>query len=354
MAFLIDQLNNSGLFAQSAYSAGIATCDSDGNVITATYLSSVDLTPYQTTADMINYQTVSGMSAYATTGAVDNKLDTTAFSDVSGTFLTSHQSLDGYATTAWVDSQGYLTAHQPISADEWNNVYDTVNVYSGAWTGSESSPTASVDSNGSIDIVSSNNTVYFDVNGAWFNNAVNSALPTSAAQWNSNYDTVNTNSGVWGGSALNISAGEGVKVTLVNNNNLVFSTDETVLWSGSSALTAINGSANGINLSESPFNFERVAVYGRPLSTHNVLKIVEFEPDSNKEGFDWLTWFKGGGTGGAGAIRFGGAFMQYNENKLWAKSDEFFQLSVASGGISMQSNQNIITEIIGINRINNA
>ena len=165
-------------------------------------------------------------------GAIDNKLDTTSFSDVSGTFLTAHQSLDGYATTAWVDSQGYLTAHQPISADEWNNVYDTVNVYSGSWTGSETSPTASVDSNGSIDIVSSNNTVYFDVNGTWFNNAVNSALPTSSVQWNSNYETVNTNSGVWGGSALNISAGEGVKVTLVNNN-LVFSTDETVLWSGS-------------------------------------------------------------------------------------------------------------------------
>ena len=49
MAFLIDQLNNSGLFAQSAYSACIATKDSNGNDITATYLTGVDLTPYQTT-----------------------------------------------------------------------------------------------------------------------------------------------------------------------------------------------------------------------------------------------------------------------------------------------------------------
>ena len=39
-----------------------------------------------------------------------NKLDTTAFSDVSGTFLTAHQSLAGYATENWVTSQGYLTA----------------------------------------------------------------------------------------------------------------------------------------------------------------------------------------------------------------------------------------------------
>ena len=243
MAFLIDQLNNSGLFAQSAYSAGIATCDSDGNIITATYLSSVDLTPYQTTA---------GMTAYATTGDVANKLDTTAFSDVSGTFLTAHQSLDGYATTAWVDSQGYLTAHQPISADEWNNVYDTVNVYSGSWTGSESSPTASVDSNGSIDIVSSNNTVYFDVNGTWFNNAVNSAVdvPTgvmveSACQ----YNAVNEISG-YNGSAIAQYGAE--KQWLVHDDTIVhvsnsaqyalgvnisavaqlLGIDETVLWIG--------------------------------------------------------------------------------------------------------------------------
>ena len=178
-------------------------------------------------------------------------------------------------------------------------------------------------------------------------------VSTSAVQWNSNYDTVNANSGVWGGSALNISAGEGVKVTLVNNN-LVFSNDETVLWSGTSALTAINGSANALNLSESLFNFEKIAVYARPLATHNALKVAEFKPDSDTEGFDWLTWFKGGGTFVNGAIRFGGAFMQYNANKLWVKTDELFQCSVDLGGISMQSNQNIITEVIGINRINNA
>lgn len=278
MAFLIDQLNNSGLFAQSAYSASIATCDSDGNIITATYLSSVDLTPYQTTADMINYQTVSGMSAYATTGAVNNKLDTTAFSDVSGTFLTAHQSLDGYATTAWVDSQGYLTAHQPISADEWNNVYDTVNVYSGSWTGSESSPTASVDSNGSIDIVSSNNTVYFDVNGTWFNNAVNSAVdvPTGVMVESAcEYNAVNEISG-YNGSAIAQYGAE--KQWIVHDDTLVHAAnsaqyalgvnlsavaqllgvDETVLWSGAAAVS-------NCTLAEPITNFNSVKflLYGR-------------------------------------------------------------------------------------------
>lgn len=51
---------------------------------------------------------------YATTADLANKLDTTAFSNVSGTFLTAHQSLDGYATEDWVNSQGYLTAHQSL------------------------------------------------------------------------------------------------------------------------------------------------------------------------------------------------------------------------------------------------
>lgn len=95
MAFIIDTINGSGLYAQSAASATVATYDSNGNVITATYLTGVDLTPYQTTA---------GMTAYATTGDVANKLDTTAF-------------------------------NIPASSN-WNSTYNTVKSNSGSWTGS--------------------------------------------------------------------------------------------------------------------------------------------------------------------------------------------------------------------------
>lgn len=42
--------------------------------------------------------------------------DGTTISIVKGsTFLTSHQSLNGYATQSWVKSQGYLTSHQDVS-----------------------------------------------------------------------------------------------------------------------------------------------------------------------------------------------------------------------------------------------
>lgn len=290
MAFIIDTINGSGLYAQSAASASIATCDSDGNIITATYLTGVDLTPYQTTA---------GMTAYATTGDVENKLDTTAFSDVSGTFLTAHQSLDGYATTAWVDSQGYLTAHQPISADEWNNVYDTVNVYSGSWTGSESSPTASVDSYGSIDIVSSNNTVYFDVNGTWFNNAVNSAVdvPTGVMVESAcEYNAVNEISGYNGSAIAQYGADkqwlqhDDTIVHVANSAQYAFGCnvsalqrlmgiDETVLWEGVMSATGVTA-----DLNYPAKNFNKIKIYVYPnlsYSGQRSQQVKEFVPGWN-------------------------------------------------------------------------
>jgi hypothetical protein len=40
--------------------------------------------------------------------------------------------------------------------------------------------------------------------------------PISAEEWNDCYDNVNTNSGAWGGSALPISAGPGINLYMVN------------------------------------------------------------------------------------------------------------------------------------------
>lgn len=47
-----------------------------------------------------------------------------------GTYLTSHQSLNGYATQSWVKSQGYLTSHQDVSVLTMaNDRYYSNNVY---------------------------------------------------------------------------------------------------------------------------------------------------------------------------------------------------------------------------------
>lgn len=96
------------------------------------------------------------------------------------------------------------------------------------------------------------------------------ALPQSAsdaidvvtggsANWNGTTETVSSNSASWGGSALPISAGHGVKLTMVNGT-LVASDDETVLYDSSAKWT-------GITFSEPASNFEKIRIYvntGRP------------------------------------------------------------------------------------------
>ena len=78
-------------------------------------------------------------------------------------------------------------------------------------------------------------------------------------------DLVSTQSANWGGSALALSAGPGVKLEKVGNT-LVASTDETVLWSGNGY--SVGDVGQTFNLSETPLNFSTVKIYGyRPLST---------------------------------------------------------------------------------------
>lgn len=75
----------------------------------------------------------------ATWNTVTDKLDTSYFSDVSGTFLTAHQSLDGYATTSQVnDLSGaidYVSANGGVnvpvsnSGDLYKVEFDGVDLY---------------------------------------------------------------------------------------------------------------------------------------------------------------------------------------------------------------------------------
>lgn len=167
-------------------------------------------------------------SAYWNT--VGDKLDTTAFSTVSGDFLTAHQDISNlmpksesanfYPMTG--NPSMFLTAVPTGTMNESAFEYDTGNKISG-------------------------------YNGSAF--AGGSEIPTAVSgYWQAASDTVCANSGVWGVSALPISAGPGIKVELVNDT-LVFSNDETVLFE----TTAVYG-AGVCNLSESFKNFERIAI----------------------------------------------------------------------------------------------
>ena len=150
------------------------------------FITGVDLTPYQLTADMSAYAHESSLSAkldasasseyystsnpsgfltahqslagYATEAYVDSsvssKLDTTAFSTVSGDFLTSHQSLAGYATESYVDSavSGKLdvtASSQFLTSlpDDLAYTSDVASAVSGKMDKSESSSFYPMDSN---------------------------------------------------------------------------------------------------------------------------------------------------------------------------------------------------------------
>ena len=99
---------------------------------------------------------------------------------------------------------------------------------------------------------------------------------------------VSSNSGVWGGSALPVSAGPGVKIELTNNT-LVFSNDETVLWEGT------HDSFNtAINLSEAVSNFERIRIlFGNAENKYLLWQDIELMSASDGYFFDVV---KGAGT----------------------------------------------------------
>ena len=266
-----------------------------------------------------------------TWNGVSAKLDTTAFSDVSGTFLTAHQDLSDYQTTAGMTAYANSadvtgTAQYGLTTAGWSEI-------TGGGGTTYTSPSGTILINGStleatksaidysegflsasifeyqIPIPESNNVDYYEFNlpgrkdvtleyRYWSDytqsyitqtqsvaNYNEEDVITRCSYWSADYygdtgmsgnlvsimavppnnvtaisafgrvpavvelalksdlaattNTVSANSGAWGGSALPISAGPGVKVSL-QNNTLVFENDETVLWSGNgtSAVTA--------------------------------------------------------------------------------------------------------------------
>jgi len=146
---LISSINNSGIGAQYAVSAAK---DVNGNEITSTYLTAVP-EGYATESFVTSQGYITG--SYLTADALDNvsstwntvtdKLNTTAFSTVSASFLTAHQSLPNSAN--WNDTYNTVNGNSAT----WNSTYDTVHDNSASWSGSEvsvTSPRGTINVNG--------------------------------------------------------------------------------------------------------------------------------------------------------------------------------------------------------------
>ena len=141
----------------------------------------------------------------ATWNTVADKLDTTAFSTVSGNFLTAHQDISNlmpksesanfYPMTG--NPSMFLTAVPTGTMNESAFEYDTGNKISG-------------------------------YNGSAF--AGGSEIQTAVSgYWQSASDTVCANSGVWGGSALPISAGPGIKLDMVDDTLIIGTEDDYIV-----------------------------------------------------------------------------------------------------------------------------
>lgn len=211
--------NGSAFSAGNDYKAG-SYVDITDNTISVTGLSplpadtastglvasvSADITAMiPDTSDMATQTWVNEQGFLTAHQDISNKLDTTAFSTVSGNFLTAHQSLVGYATEEWVEGKGYLTGVDiPESANWngattvvnnnsaiWNNTTNIVSANSAQWTeGSTANPQIPVTGINGIKISESGDKVVFEVSGDYATNAqLADKLDTTAL--NSNVDPI--------------------------------------------------------------------------------------------------------------------------------------------------------------------
>lgn len=92
-----------------------------GNAVTAISKSGTTISVTKGTTFLTSHQSLDGYVNEVATSGTGNAITSVSKSGkkltfTKGvTFLTSHQSLAGYATQSWVNSRGYLTSHQDIS-----------------------------------------------------------------------------------------------------------------------------------------------------------------------------------------------------------------------------------------------
>lgn len=171
-------------------------------------------------------------------------------------------------------------------------------------------------------------------------------VTATSANIDSTINNVSANSGIWGGSALPISAGPGIKFEMVNDT-LVASTDETVLWENNGTLYAVGQT---INFNESPSAFEKLEFRcGVDIQSPECLQF-EYNPGNlalswheffNNQFRQWYTLLNvqdDGATAVSGQVYFANldpnsTFTAYNQGPNW------------------EYNFRGIQKIIGINRI---
>ena len=245
-----------------------------------------EITMYSSTADTVGLGLVSSIKAIsaAATGGVDSA----TVSAIASAYTTGKQDTLAFA---------YNTADQ-ISSINGSALggMDEAAVSGIASSYAESAASSKLDTTAfnSADFYSTSNTSGFitgvDLTPYQPTSAMSGYIPTSmssdfqqvtgmssyalSSDVSSTVDLVSTQSANWGGSALQLSAGPGVKLEK-SGNVLVASTDETVLWSSSGY--SVGDTMQTYNLSGNPSDFEEIQVYGqRPLGATDTMGAFDF------------------------------------------------------------------------------
>ena len=304
--------------------SGISVTETENEVligISADFATSADL---ESKLDTSAFSSVSGdfLTAvpddFATkeylSSQISGKYDTSSFAEVSGNFLTAvpQSAISGFATHEEVESAvsgkqdaSAMTAYQAagnyLSASESANFYPMSGNPSGFLT--EHQSLAGYLQNSDLTIVDDKITeisgVPLSAGDELPQSVTDAADYVSATSGNidATIENVSSNSGVWGGSALPVSAGPGIKLEM-NNGVLVASTDETVLWETDQWAEHYPTS---LTLSEDPQNFKEICVlygcYGATDGGNNVLNSISFMPNANRNGVIVLNGVMRGATG---------------------------------------------------------
>lgn len=282
---------------------------------------------------------VSGIASAYAEAAASGKLDSTAFNSADF-YSTSNPSgfitgvdLSEYATTGYVDSS--VSGKLDSTAFNSGDFYSTSNP-SGFITGVDLSPyQTTAGMSGYIPTSMSSD----------FQQVTGMSSYALSADVSATVDLVGTQSANWGGSALALSAGPGVKLEK-SGNVLVASTDETVLWSGS-----IGDEGDTASLSESIENFSHVSVYAVPVYGGADAVVTKFETRTGLNACKFGTWSQDGGS-----TYLANYNLNVSGNSAGLIRSKRIIINHSNGAVSVVQNSATgtymapITKIIGINR----
>ena len=245
---------------------------------TGIYPVNVDNTAREISVDSLPLVTDSSMTAYGSAGSsvigvnmdiLSSKQDTLSFayntadqiSSINGSALGG---MDEAAVSGIASAYAQSAASGKLDASASSSFYSTANE-SGFITGVDLSPYQPTSAMSGY-IPTSMSSDFQQVTGM-SSYALSSDISATV-------DLVGTQSANWGGSALQLSAGPGVKLEK-SGNVLVASTDETVLWSSSGY--SVGDTMQTYNLSGNPSDFEEIQVYGqRPLGATDTMGAFDF------------------------------------------------------------------------------